>query len=323
MASKIGVTHWVDGEKTWMLGLSGYITKFRGYFTAILLALPTFGVPFWWPSFIKLFNGPNIPEFIQLKVTTLSFHILIFTLILLTILFTYLRRRVKRSLRIKSELHKLSHEIRDSMCELIRRTQGKKGKITYRDPQHEKKHLLDFSNRMCTIISRYFKTLLNDDSVGCVIRLFQSDSSNVNATKYVTIGRANLNKNRSQTSKPIPRSQGIPHFFLGDTVECQGVLVFDDLEKAAANGAYIIQKNDTLYKDEISKLAVAPINGWNGEKHDLIGLLYITSRTSKILKPKNVDLIKFNADCLAIAYTTILTRLLITGGLQDLLTEDE
>lgn len=321
MGDDKGVKHWVDGRNSWKLGLSGFMTKFRGYFIGLCLALPVTGVPFWWPQ--KIPKIPEIPDTFTIEVATFSIHLTVLMFISLTILFFYVRQRTHRSLEMKSELHKLTHVARDSICDLFKRTtQGKGGKASGREPYHEKKHLIEFSNNMCSIICRYFKTLIDDETLGCVIRLGVSDpKGDSKEIKYVTIGRSNLNKNRSNTSEPIPRSMGIPKFFLHTDVSCQGVLFYDDLKKASANGAYLMQKNDTLYKDEISKLVVAPINGWNGKKNDLIGLLYITSKTKKILKPKHVDLIKFSADCLSLSYTSILSRLLTTGSLSQLLEE--
>lgn len=215
-----------------------------------------------------------------------TFSVIVSSLIVLLIVFIalplYARYHTQKSLKMKAKLHHLVHDSRDAVSELFRRVdlndrrsvRSMRTKRANKEPRHERKHLSDFSNRACETVADYFSTLLGDDTIGCAIRIGIADPlKSSDEIKYVTVGRSGvLNRGRSETSQPVPRSAGIPKFFLSDDVACKGILFYDDLDKAVANGAYLKTRNDEIYKDDIKTMVVAPLNGWNGVKADLIGL---------------------------------------------------
>lgn len=315
----IGVKHWHNGDQTWKLGVSGFFTRIRGgyfasFFISLAAAIPFAGKTLWWTG--------SIPKEIHIATNVVVLSSL---LIFLTIFwggFLYLRFRVQRSLKIKSELHNLVHESRDDICQLQKRIMLYSNSLQLSDYQNEKQRLEQYSDKICGIIANYFIELIGDKTIGVAIRMAASNPKKNDEVFYVTIGRAKLSKGRSQTTTAIPKSSGIPKFFMSDDKACEGVLYYHDLEKATLNKVYEMTPNDEIFKNDIKTLIVAPICGWNGEKKDLIGLFFITSKTNTIMPPIHVDLINFTADCLSIIYTCMLFKLEKSGFSKDgLITE--
>ena len=303
--SGIGVTHVVDGTNTWKIGLSGFFKRLRGvYFSIGLSIFLTTGPPFWWPNNWKTL----IPSTITLNTSyVLWASVFLLTLTIAATLY-YIRRRTQRLHLMSLKLHDLAHESRDYLCDLMRQT--------HVDPDvvgeiFEKTLFKHVSDKLCESIASYYRELIRDQSIGCAIRLGVVDASIANGEMvYVTVGRStNMSKSRDATSKPIPRSQGIPHFFESEDRACQGALYYDDIDKAAASKAYTKTVNDEKFKHEIVSMVVVPINGWNGTKTDLIGLLYITSKTKKALNIRYLDYMKFGGDFVASIFTCIVSRL--------------
>lgn len=317
MKSKIGVSHWVDGQKTWSLGIQGLLIRVRAYVFQIFLALPLLGVPFWWQN--------TWPTKIAFSTKSTIIHLGILLLVFSSIIFFYLRFRVRRSLRIKAGLHQLSHDLRDCLCDTLQQTAGRKGRPSKQNPIHHRKHLKSISDKAANLIAEYFEAITGDTTIGCAIRLAEDPiSDGKDRVQYVTVGRSDrLNANRQKSSDPIPRNSGIPKFFLSDERACQGVLLYDDLAKATTHGAYHPTRNDKLHPDDFNAMVAAPLNGWNGRKKDLTGILCITSRTGGILKVSQIDLFKFTADHLSLFYTGLISRLQSIGEMPTLTEEAE
>lgn len=304
--SERGFTHWVDGSSTWQLGVQGFFLQIRGILFQILIGVPLAGVPFWWPENYSYVLNIKLEYFIALTMFVF--------LTLATCGLIYLRLRTRRSLEIKSKLHRIVHDSRDCLSLLLKITKVRKGPKSKDSVQHCRTVVIDFSNQSCSNIVSYFTAMLNDRTIGCAIRLAFKHTEESGARQYITVGRAGeLNPARSMTSEPVSSNQGIPNFFLSEGSP-SGVLFFDDLKMAELHKAYFMTKNDITYKSDFKTMVVAPINGWNGEKNDLIGLLYITSKTDRIIDPKHVDMMKFSADHLALVYSSMFSRLEVSGA---------
>lgn len=215
---------------------------------------------------------------------------------------------------MKASLHKFLHISRDEVCGLLKRNvKAKKSTVKKRNNKtiHETKHFYDFSDKACSAIKEYFTIVTGDSSVSCAIRVASAiPEEEQGKIGYFTVGRSsNLHKDRGKTSEYIAKNEGIPEFFSNSDVPDQGLLFYYDLNLAAENKAYKKTKNDTTYNSEINTMIVAPINGWNGNKIDLIGLLYINSKTQKILKPKHAELVAVASDSLALTFTAMFARL--------------
>jgi hypothetical protein len=96
------------------------------------------------------------------------------------------------------------------------------------------------------------------------------------------------------------------------------VLFYSDITKAIAEKAFLKTRNEEMYPDEIRTMMVAPLNGWDGNSNDMLGILYITSRRTGGFKATQVDSVKFVADALAGAFVAMLGRLHSVGTRPDL-----
>jgi hypothetical protein len=310
MRSKEGFSYWVDGRRTWELGIAGFFTRLRAYLaSSVFVGLPLAGVPFWWPD--SLSGAVTVsPVSIVLGLSSLLF-------VSFTLLFFYTRSRTQRSLEIKSKLHQLLGEANDSLQALYQRN----SQIRQNNADsavHEGDHISAATKRLAEVIGQYFSTLTGDETVGAIIRLATATVSDTgpSSTVYATFGRSGaLNKDRGTSSEPTPGDKGFAKFFIESSAGCKGVLFIDDITKATAKDVYFRTKNDDFYKEDFKTLAVIPINGWNGTKGDLIGLLAITSRTGRILQPRHVDLMKFTGEVLGVFYSSFFAKLLVTGSL--------
>ncbi len=251
------------------------------------------GVPFWWPSVV--------PDSITIPIPLFFIFAATFSGLLLLFAFMYLRWRSNRSLEIKAALHTLSHEIRDEQNKVYRRV-ANKNDVNKSD---EEVHLYEYCGRLSNLVSEFFKSQIINKGIEVGIRLaIESLDSSTTEIVYSTFGRSNgLNSKRSETTVDIPSNEGIPRFLI--ELNCKGILIYNDLEAASDMKAFKMTPNDKEYKDEIVTMMVAPMNGWDGKKSSMIGLLYVTSRKKGAFKAKHVDAMRFAADIVAtsVAFT--------------------
>jgi len=313
MDRKQGFSFWVDGRRTWELGISGFFTRLRAYIgSSILVGLPLAGVPFWWPD--------RLPDSIAVGPVALILSTGGLSFLLFTSFFFYVRARTERSLEIKSKLHRLLAEMNQAL-QLLYRRHSKIPPNGEHTAVHEGEHLVSATNQIAEVIGQYFATLTGDRSVGAIICLATASDREPDPTVYSTFGRSGaLNKDRGNSSEPTPRDKGFPKFFLQNRAGCRGVLFIEDITKATAKDVYFRTKNDDIYGADFKTLAVVPITGWNGVGDDLIGFLALTSRTRRILQPRHVDLMRFTGEALGVFYGSFFAKLLVTGSLPQPLT---
>ena len=238
--------------------------------------------PWWWQWFEQ---SPELT--LSYSAGQWSFISLGLTLCLLTAGLYYLRKRTIRSLSMKHQLHMISHEVRDRYCEL-------------QSNKDTRLSVGGISIQFCDLIRNYFAILTGKSaSLGVAIRIAEEQNG---LPVFCTAGRTNLNKNRSRESEPLKYDEGIAKLMMNKS----GVWIYNDLVQARADGTYTTQKNDELFGDEIKTMMVAPINGWDGTKTALLGMLYITSSETGVFDEKNVDSIGFLADNLAVLYSAML-----------------
>lgn len=279
------VEHFVEGRNAWKLGIVGYFTRVRGVLTAVVITFATMGTPFWWPD--------NFPKQVTIDYKIyFSFYIFLFGLMAI-FLFLYVRKRAIRSLDIKHYLHELSHYIRDIHTQICEEMNGEKQK---RSRQSNKKIFKVCCKDLCERIKDLFVGITGDHTIEVAVRIASVNRKCKNESiEYVTAARSSgFNKNRHKNSEGISSGEGIPRFFLER--ESKGILIYNDLKKAAAVGAYKITKNDAHYPDEIKTMMVAPLNAWDGKNESMIGLLYVTSRNDNIFSVKDIDSMRFIAD---------------------------
>jgi hypothetical protein len=287
------VEQFSEGRNAWQLGVLGFFLRLRGMIPTLIITFLTMGVPFWWPAF---FTETVVASFSMLFIgsATLSGFSLLGT-------FVYIKHRSNRSLEIKSSLHTLGHEIRNEQSKIYSRT----SKPFTGSPSDEDVRLYEYFDRLSNFVSDYFKSQINNKGIAAGIRLAKESASD-QSTKivYSTFGRSSgLNSKRAETSEDIPSNEGLPRFLIEK--KCQGILIYNDIEKATSLNAFKKTVNDTNYKDEIVTMMVAPLNAWDGSKPSMIGILYVTSRKRDTFKAKHVDAMRFAADLVSssVAFT--------------------
>ncbi len=285
--------------------MRGFFSRLRAQVVPAILGLPVLGTPFWWPD--------SLPAAVTLPTRYLFVFSFIVAITVLSAVFFLIRNRTRRSVALKKDMHLIMSASRDMIVDLFER-QSAAPRAQAEISPHERKHLLDYSNGICESIANHFSRLAGDETTGCAVRIAVVDKSRPSTiTQYVTFGRSSkLNRARSATSEPIPIDQGIPNFFRSGDVPCQGVIFIPDLAAATRKGAYVMTQNDRLFPDDIKALAVAPLVGWMGDRKDLIGLLFLTSRSGRVLDGRHVDSMKAISEHLAQVYSTLFDRLTIS-----------
>ncbi len=302
--------HLVGGRPYWKIGFVGFLVRPAGAIltaaTPISLAL----INLWSRRAETAQDDPSV----LFSVTTANvfWNVVAIAALLSLLLFLalrYLKRRTIRSLDIKYGLHSFAHEIRDEQAKigcLIEKGEW----IGKEKLETQLQSLLWLS---CERVAEHFRLLLNDESIGASIRLASREDTEDTEDKedkeededpvfYKTYARSrNFSLSRSKTTEAIPRDGATPRIFDSQTSGA-GVLIYDDIQFALMCGKLSPTKNFELYKDEIASMMVAPMNAWTKQAgEDMLGLLYVTSKSTKVFTEKYVDSMLFFADGIASA----------------------
>lgn len=301
------VEHFTEGRGAWKVGVSGYWARLRGIITTILIAIPTAGVPFWWPN--------HVPQKIDLKLLTL--FIVIGVSIVVLAVFFYFRWWRQKSLDTNFYLHQLAHSLRDYQTETCKRI------LSEKEPQnliYEKERFCVYIKEICESVKNCFARYIGDSTIEVAIRLAVeiSDTTGAKRTIYSTMGRSlGLNSERSKTTEDIGSNEGIARYLI-EKRESHGVLIYNDLQKAADKDTFKITVNERKYPDEICTMMVAPLNAWDGKAQSMIGILYVTSRRKNIFAFKHVDIMRFIADKIASSIACVIEQLKTRDRMPDL-----
>ena len=214
------------------------------------------------------------------------------------------------SLDIKALLHDFSHYLRDYQTKIFKRTAQQKGLFDKEDAELDR--LSNYTDRVCEYTKDYFVLMTHDSTVNCAIRIaVETDDPNSKGTcvVYRTLGRSSgLSSARAESTEDIPSNQGIPRF-LSDDQNCKGVLRYNDLEEAANVGVFKMTESERRFPDEIKTMLIAPMNGWDGKRHSMVGLLYVTSRNNNTFHRKHSDCMRFVADMVASSVCFTIQRI--------------
>jgi hypothetical protein len=282
------VEHFAEGGNGRSLKVRHFIERHKAEIVTGLLTLITMGVPFWWPH--------------QLQ-KTLFFHtntVLIISAIILggtsSTLFVFRRYKAERTLKVRAAYHLLAHLIRDEQNKVYRRvTNAANGPAV---DEHDR--LYEYFDRISNVIAQFFENQIPNKGVAVGIRLAIESAEKSKSVVFSTFGRSDgLNSKRAETTEDIPSNEGIPRFF--SERKNHGILIYNDLKQAHKESTYKMTVNDESYKDEIVTMMVAPLNGWDGKKTSMIGLLYVTSRNKEVFKEEHVDSMRFAADTIAVS----------------------
>ena len=300
-----------EGQTAWSNGVVGSLTRLRAIAGTVILTGLFMGAPWWWPQSNSI--SYKVPLSTALIVTVLFIGIGLFVGLLC------LRSRTIRSLDIKRVLHDFVHYLRDNQSRIYNKTD-----TSNREQLGTELALVDgfcdYVDRICENIKDYFVKVIQDGAIDVAIRIAVEKKAEDGSIQvvYRTVGRSSgLSRDRAATSQDVDANRGIPRY-LNEEHHCKGVLLYRDLAEAARVGAFLATKNEELYPHEIVTMLVAPINGWDGKKQSMIGLVYVTSRTQGVFKHKHVDCMRFVADMVAPSLAFTAQQLKSTGVVKEL-----
>jgi hypothetical protein len=278
------VTHHTDGRSSWSQDAKGFV-RWRGITLSAALAMfitivTTTGAP-WWLSHLPKTS-------VELK------YVVICTIVIwgttLTLSLIYLRYRSRRSLRVKYLLHRLAHSGRDIQTKL----EKENGNVDLTAV------MKDFAN----LTQAYFKELIPHKDIQVSIRLASEEGEQL---CYKTVARtAGLSPKREKISTPLKVDQGLGRFFQQES-KYTGILIYHDLIAASKLQAYDLCETDKTFPNEIKTLMVAGMNGWDGEKESMLGLLYISSSHDNVFYHKHTDSLGYVADVIAMLISMIVS----------------
>jgi hypothetical protein len=283
------VEHFIEGKHAWKIGVLGFFTRLRGLVLTSVLTLLTMGTPFWWPQ--------QFPDKVEIHFVKIFLCLASGLGLSLVAGFYYLRKRSQRSLDTKAYLHEMSHFIRDNQTKVYKLVNKK---IERNTEDEDSERFQNFIEGICNKIKYYYVNITNDTTVECSIRL-AVDISTVEGKsdiRYVTVGRSSgLNKRREDSSEAIKSNEGLARFMIEQKE--QGVLVYNDLQKAIGLNLFKETENERRFPDEIKTMMVAPLNSWDGKRQSMIGLLYVSSRNKNVFNVRNIDSMRFLSDFVA------------------------
>lgn len=307
------VDPYTEGRSAWTYGTIGFFTRLRGLLATAVLTLVTMGAPWWLPDKMKIPASLTVPT----RTTIVTAALLAGTSLFGG--FVYLRKRTIRSLDIKALLHDFSHYLRDFQTKLFQRTAQQKSLFDQEDVEMDR--FSEYMDRVCEFTKDYFALMTHDSTVNCAIRLaVEIDDPDSRGTRivYRTLGRSSgLSASRAETTEDTPANQGIPRF-LSDDHDCKGVLRYNDLEEAAKLGTFKMTESERRFPDEVKTMLVAPMNGWDGKRRSMVGLLYVTSRNNGVFHRKHVDCMRFVADMAAGSVCFTVQRIKDRGLITDI-----
>jgi len=199
-------------------------------------------------------------------------------------------------------IHDLCHETRDDVA-IIR--------FDTFDIGVYKTRLHNFHNETAERIATYFRTLLRDDSIKCIIRVVENPEDG--AAQYATRGRSKgMATERNQNSEPILATEGLPRFFL-EKRNGIGVVICRDIPDLTAKGIWKGCKTDEI--GDVKTAMVAPINSYdctefgitktNGKPQKaMLGLLCVVSARDPFTAV-HANPLKAFADLLGFAFQVI------------------
>ncbi len=246
----------IDPDKTWLLGIVGFFTRYRG----MLLTLAT-----------KLIAATGAWLFLNWHA---ALTVVVFGMGVLSCLFVT-RMFFLRYVRCSERLHAIFHEFRDELPNIL------DTQVSESERSGNLRSLLDkFVNQMAAI----YRLQFGDASVCCALRLLDT----ADAT-YVTKARSTgFEVSRKRNSEPIPVSKGLAKALREK--DAQGVFLIPDIKTACEEGVWHPTKTDHL--PDVRHLMVAPVNIVERGERQMLGILYLSSLNRRFSGP---DTLAFKA----------------------------
>lgn len=299
MNNKKCVLNYAEGREAWDNTIAATILSQKGIWATTLFSIMTMGsAPFWWPDSFKVET---------VKLSYVLCGLIVLFVVSLSLGLIYLRKRTVRSLQIKYLMHQLVHDIRDYHTKKFRDLKNHHTTKNKDFSQEYKEHLYLLANHT----REYFRWLISDNSIEVAIRLAYPSKVEQGNVLYVTrVRTSGLNKNRNETSEPIPANKGIPRYLIEK--QCQEILIYLNIDEAIELGLFQKTKSEEKYPKEIKTMIVSPLNAWDGSKKSMIGILYVTSRNNNVFHESHIDSARFIADSLAnsISFSTMMFNMI-------------
>uniref|UniRef100_UPI004055D949 hypothetical protein n=1 Tax=Candidatus Electronema sp. TaxID=2698783 RepID=UPI004055D949 len=267
------VVPYSEGRNAWKHGNISFL--YQTWFSLFLIFFIVLSSFLWYAT--PLFNNKGH-----------IFYLIAVSVFIFIISITYARYRIVRSLEIKHLLHRFAHEIRDEHSNLLERIYERKA---YNFLDWYLSHL----KSLVKWTQEYFRKITKDNTIEVAIRIaFPSESEQGNVV-YKTVARTDgLDKNRESTSEPIAANEGLPKYLIENNR--RKILIYNDINKAIEKGVFKKTRSEEEFPNEIVTMMVAPLNGYDGKRKSMIGILYVTSRKKNVFREDHVDCMKFVAD---------------------------
>jgi len=295
--------HAFEGRQDFVDLVRSQVKKVEGICIALAVTLVGGGVFTWWDKLQQWMQG------LGYQGANSALAVLVFAslaVVIAVLVFLLICQKNKRLLDLRWHLHEFAHTLRDAVVE----AEGPPGKTRKSSDQQEvSRNFRLFCNDVCDRGREFFRSLVNDDTITCCLRIADKDSDDPKDpnVSYCTAGRSKgLSASRDETSKPIPANLGIPCFLLREG--SKGVLICHDIRKAIRDHAFVETENERRFPNEIKTLMVAPVNGWTDKGERMIGLFYVNSKRDRF-RPEHVDSLRTIADMLGIAIPRVVNQL--------------
>lgn len=200
-----------------------------------------------------------------------------------TLLYIILNNHTNKKIKASIVLHECVHSCRDAADAIL---------SSSLDINKQSSTLGELCKSLCENTKKFFDEIKKSD-VGVAIRIARKDGAN---DTYNTYGRAGLSSSRRRTTEPLLKNAGVAKILLDN--DASGCLIYKDV-RDASEAEYVRMKNDKHYKDVVSMLAV-PVNGNDGERMSMIGILYISSKKEGFFSQDDVEFAKAFADAAAL-----------------------
>ncbi|QDS91823.1 hypothetical protein FF011L_05580 [Roseimaritima multifibrata] len=248
----------IDPDKTWIAGLVGMLTRYRGLFS--------------------LFSGKLIFAAAALK--WMNWHAALTIVLVGAGLIACLwitRIFFLRYIRCSERLHAICHEFRDELPNL---TDVKASKRARGDALQ--RVLNEFVNQIAAIYRHQFA----DDSTRCALRLLDQSGEN-----FTTVARSTgFEKSRKTNSEPVPVSAGLAKAIREK--DAQGVFLIPDIPTAIEDEIWHPTKTDGL--PDVKFLMVAPVNVVDRKQKQTVGILYVSSLKRRFSGPDTLSMKAFS-----------------------------
>jgi hypothetical protein len=258
--------HYTNGSGYWQIGLTGFLVRLRGQVVIVILTFILLCYVKWiWPNLNFLHSSYTF--------NLSASHLVTYAVPILISLYL-IKSTIKRFKFIKeTEEKSLIRALSDTFhCDI---SQNDKPSISFES----------FCNKVCNIVSLYFRISINEPSVHCVMKVALSEEHG--DISYKVVGSSQNTYSMKAISNSISSSDGIAKFFLHKDV--QGILIIRNISAAAELGIISKAEVENLWRVfKVNSLMVSPLVWCQKNSSVILGFIYLTSENN-IFNAHHVD----------------------------------